>query len=45
MSGAAWAALSGVGFGLFQALNGKAVRDLESVYASTFLQLLAAERG
>ena len=42
MSGAAWAALSGVGFGLFQALNGKAVRDLESVYASTFLQLLVA---
>jgi drug/metabolite transporter (DMT)-like permease len=42
VSGAAWAALSGVGFGLFQALNGKAVRDLESVYASTFLQLLVA---
>jgi drug/metabolite transporter (DMT)-like permease len=42
VSGAAWAALSGVGFGLFQALNGKAVRDFESVYASTFLQLLVA---
>ena len=42
MSGAAWAALSGVGFGLFQALNARAVRDLDSVYASTFLQLLLA---
>lgn len=42
MSGAAWAALSGAGFGLFQALNARAVRDLESVYASTFLQLLVA---
>lgn len=42
MSGAAWAALSGVGFGLFQALNAKAVRDLGSVYASTFLQLVLA---
>lgn len=42
MSGAAWAALSGAGFGLFQAVNAKAVRQLESVYASTFLQLLLA---
>ena len=42
MSGAGWAALSGVGFGLFQALNAKAVRGLDSVYTSTFLQLLVA---
>ena len=42
MSGAAWAALSGVGFGLFQALNAKAVRNLGSVYTSTLLQLLVA---
>ena len=42
MSGPAWAALSGVGFGLFQAINGQAVRDLRSVYASTFLQLVVA---
>ena len=42
MSGAAWAALSGVGFGLFQALNARAVRQIESVYVSTFLQLLVA---
>jgi drug/metabolite transporter (DMT)-like permease len=42
VSGAAWAALSGAGFGLFQAVNAKAVRQLESVYASTFLQLLVA---
>ena len=42
MSGALWAALSGVGFGLFQALNARAVRNLDSVYRSTFLQLVLA---
>jgi drug/metabolite transporter (DMT)-like permease len=42
VSGAAWAALSGAGFGLFQALNAKAIRELDSVYASTFFQLLVA---
>jgi drug/metabolite transporter (DMT)-like permease len=42
VSGAAWAALSGVGFGLFQAFNAKAVRNLGSVYTSTLLQLLVA---
>lgn len=42
MSGPVWAAVSGTGFGLFQALNGRAVRGLESVYVSTFLQLLVA---
>jgi drug/metabolite transporter, DME family len=42
VSGALWATASGVGFGLFQALNARAVRDLDSVYVSTFLQLLVA---
>ena len=42
MSGALWATFSGVGFGLFQSVNAKAVRDLDRVYASTFLQLLIA---
>jgi drug/metabolite transporter (DMT)-like permease len=42
VSGAAWAALSGSGFGVFQALNARAVRDLDNVYVSTFLQLLLA---
>jgi drug/metabolite transporter (DMT)-like permease len=31
-----------VGFGLFQALNARAVRNLDSVYRSTFLQLVLA---
>jgi drug/metabolite transporter (DMT)-like permease len=42
VSGALWATASGIGFGLFQALNAKAVRDLDDVYVSTFLQLLVA---
>ena len=42
MSGALWATASGIGFGLFQALNAKAVRDLGNAYVSTFLQLVIA---
>jgi drug/metabolite transporter (DMT)-like permease len=42
VSGALWASVSGVGFGLFHAFNSRAVRDLDSVYVSTFLQLLVA---
>src|SRR5204863_331951 len=42
VSGALWATASGIGFGLFQALNAKAVRDLGNAYVSTFLQLLIA---
>jgi drug/metabolite transporter (DMT)-like permease len=42
VSGALWATVSGVGFGLFQAFNSRAIRDLDSVYVSTFLQLLVA---
>lgn len=42
MSGAAWAALSGVGFGCFQTLNGAANRGLTGAMLGTFLQLVVA---
>ncbi len=42
MSGVIWAAASGLGFGLFQALNVRAVRQLDDIYVSTFLQLVTA---
>jgi uncharacterized membrane protein len=42
VSGAAWAAASGIGFGLFQVVNVRAVRQLDDPYLSTLLQLLAA---
>ena len=42
MTGVLWAAVSGIGFGLFQSVNVRAVRQLEDVYVSTFLQLLVA---
>lgn len=42
MTGTALAALSGVGFGVFQTLNARAVRGLGSAYIATFLQLLVA---
>jgi drug/metabolite transporter, DME family len=42
VSGALWATASGIGFGLFQALNAKAVRDIGNAYVSTFLQLSTA---
>ncbi|HEX8854048.1 MAG TPA: DMT family transporter [Thermoleophilaceae bacterium] len=42
MTGALWAAASGIGFGLFQGLNRRAVRDIEDPYASTFIQLSIA---
>jgi drug/metabolite transporter (DMT)-like permease len=35
-------AASGLGFGLFQAVNVRAVRQLDDVYVSTFLQLVVA---
>jgi drug/metabolite transporter (DMT)-like permease len=38
MSGAIWATVAGVGFGLFQSVNRQAVRGLD-VWQSTFLQL------
>jgi drug/metabolite transporter (DMT)-like permease len=37
-----WAAASGIGFGLFQSLNRRAVRDIDDAFVSTFLQLLVA---
>jgi drug/metabolite transporter (DMT)-like permease len=42
VSGALWATAAGIGFGLFQALNAKAVRDLGNAFLSTFLQLVIA---
>lgn len=42
MSGVIWGAASGLGFGLFQAVNVRAVRQLDDVYVSTFLQLVVA---
>jgi drug/metabolite transporter (DMT)-like permease len=42
MSGAVLAAISGVGFGVFQSLNIRALRDGEDPYASTFVQVLVA---
>lgn len=42
MSGVIWAVASGLGFGLFQAVNVRAVRQLDDIYVSTFLQLVTA---
>jgi len=42
VTGALWAAVSGIGFGLFQSLNRRAVRDIEDPYSSTFIQLAIA---
>ena len=42
MTAALWAAASGVGFGLFQSLNRRAVRDIEDPYVSTFLNVAIA---
>jgi len=42
VSGVIWGAASGLGFGLFQAVNVRAVRQLDDVYLSTFLQLVVA---
>jgi len=41
VTGALWAAASGIGFGLFQSINRLAVRDLDA-YVSTFLQVTVA---
>ena len=41
MSGALWAALAGVGFGLFQTTNRASIDDLD-IYRSTFVQLLVS---
>ena len=39
MSGALWATASGIGYGLFQSLNRRAIRGIDDPYVSTFLQL------
>jgi drug/metabolite transporter (DMT)-like permease len=41
MTGALWAAVAGVGFGLFQSVNRASVQDLD-VYRSTFIQLVVS---
>jgi drug/metabolite transporter (DMT)-like permease len=42
VSGVLWATVSGIGFGLFQSLNRRAIRGIEDPYVSTFLQLSVA---
>jgi drug/metabolite transporter (DMT)-like permease len=42
VTGALWAAASGIGFGLFQALNRRAIRDIEDPHVSTFIQVVIA---
>ena len=42
VTAALWAAASGIGFGLFQSLNRRAVRDIEDPYVSTFLNIAIA---
>ena len=42
MSGVLWATASGIGFGLFQSLNRRAIRGIDDPYVSTFLQLAVA---
>jgi drug/metabolite transporter (DMT)-like permease len=42
VTGAAWAAVSGIGFGIFQVLNARALRNVTQVYVATFAQLLSA---
>jgi drug/metabolite transporter (DMT)-like permease len=42
VTAALWAVASGVGFGLFQSLNRRALVDIEDPYVSTFLNLAIA---
>jgi DME family drug/metabolite transporter len=42
VTGVLWALASGIGFGLFQTLNGRAVRQVDDAYLSTFFQLTVA---
>jgi len=42
VSGVLWATTSGIGFGVFQSLNRRAIRGIEDPYVSTFLQLAVA---
>jgi drug/metabolite transporter (DMT)-like permease len=42
VNGVLWATAAGIGFGLFQSVNRRALRDIEDPYVSTFLQLAVA---
>jgi drug/metabolite transporter (DMT)-like permease len=42
VSGVLWATVSGIGFGIFQSLNRRAIRGIEDPYVSTFVQLAVA---
>lgn len=42
MTGSLWAVASGVGFGVFQTLNRRALSGIDDAYVSTFLQLIVA---
>jgi len=42
VTAALWAVASGVGFGLFQSLNRRALVDIEDPYVSTFINLVIA---
>ncbi len=42
MTAALWAVASGVGFGVFQSLNRRALLDIEDPYVSTFVNLVIA---
>jgi drug/metabolite transporter (DMT)-like permease len=42
VSGVLWATVSGIGFGVFQSFNRRAIRGIEDPYVSTFLQLSVA---
>jgi drug/metabolite transporter (DMT)-like permease len=42
VTGVLWATVSGIGFGVFQSLNRRAIRGIEDPYVSTFLQLAVA---
>ena len=42
MTAALWAVASGIGFGLFQSLNRRALVDIEDPYVSTFINLVIA---
>ena len=42
MTGVLWGVASGLGFGLFQSVNIRAVRQLDNAYLSTFLQVAVA---
>lgn len=42
MTGVLWGVASGLGFGLFQSVNIRAVRQFDDAYVSTFIQLVVA---